>query len=377
MKIINRYILREVIPPFLMGLFTFSLIVLLHRFSRLADLVIAKGVPSTLVLRLILSLFPAFLEIALPASLLLGILLTLGRLGSDSETTAMQAAGMGMRGIARPFVLLAGVTFVASLALSWEGIPWGYREMRAILAQVISVRAGAAAEEHVFREVAPGVLLFPERVSQDGTKMTGIFLSQRLPGREALLVFAREGEFVPVDGHDILTLRLSDGAIHHEDPVEGTYRMAAFRTMEFRLPRSLAAGGPEDDPKGLTLPQLYRRSSIAAGTGPASDSLYHFHRRLSLSFSCLAFALLAVPLGLSQKARGKSPAFALTVALILLYYVFLAAAGGLQAPAPLAMVLLMWLPNALVLALAAWILRQSEHRMLSLPLIFRGLGRKR
>ncbi len=370
MKIIHKYIMAEIYAPYLIGLFTFSLVILIQRFSRLADLIVAKGVPAHLVGRLILSLFPSFLEITLPSTLLLAVLLAMGRLAADSETTAIFTAGIGMRRLAPPVLAVSVLTFFASLLIAWEGIPWGQREMNAVLSRIVAVRTGAGASEHVFTEIAPDVLLFPDRVSADGSKMTGILLSERVPGREPVLVVARSGEFAAAGGEAGVGLTLHDGAIHHEDERSGIYRMASFRTMEFRLQRDAIVTSGTDDPKSMTLSQLSRKIDETGGRGQGARYRYHFHRRLSLSVSCLAFGLLAIPLGLSQRARGRSPAFAFTVAVILVFYIFVAAAGVVESSAPVLMTALLWLPNAIGLFLAAWILWNSESRMVSIPSIF-------
>ncbi len=367
MKIIHKYIMAEIYAPYVIGLFTFSLVILLQRFSRLADLIVAKGVPARLVGRLVLSLFPSFLEITLPATLLLAVLLAMGRLAADSETTAVFTAGIGMRRIAPPVFVVSVVTFLASLLIGWEGIPWGQREMSATLTRIVAVRTGAGASEHVFTEIAPDVLLFPDRVSADGTRMTGILLSERIPEREPVLVLARGGEFAAAGDAGGVGLTLHDGAIHHEDETSGVYRMASFRTMDFRLHRGAIASARADDPRSMTLPQLSRKVAQTGGQGDAATYRYHFHRRLSLSVSCLAFGLLAIPLGLSQRARGRSPALAFTVAIIIAFYLFVAAAGAVESSAPALMAVLLWLPNALGLCLAGWILWRSETRIISMP----------
>ncbi|MBS1243806.1 MAG: permease YjgP/YjgQ family protein, partial [Deltaproteobacteria bacterium] len=209
--------------PFLVGVASFTLIVLLQRFSRLADLVIAKGVPMRLVGRLLLSLLPPFFEITLPASLLLAVLLGLGRLAADSETTALSAAGVGMRGVALPVLVASAITCAAVLLTGWHGIPWGYRETQRTLAQIVSERAGAGASGHVFREITPEVLVYPDRVSPDGQQMSGVFLSFRPAGTDPLLVFAREGHFVPATGDGVVGLELSDGTIHGEPTEKPVY----------------------------------------------------------------------------------------------------------------------------------------------------------
>lgn len=375
MKVVHRYILREMAGPYGISLLTFSLVLLLHRFSRLADLVVAKGVPAGLVGKMLLSLFPAFLQITLPAALLLAVLLALGRLVADSETTALSTAGVGMRGFVLPVLLVSGATFLANLYIGWSGIPWGNRQLSATVARIVSLRAGAAAEEHVFREIAPGVLLFPDRVSADGTTMAGVMLSQHVEGQEPLIVLAKEGEFLPETAGEPLGIVLHRGTIHHEDRASGTYRLAAFGSMDFRLPREVAGAGNQDSPHRLTIPELWARVVETGGAGPSASYRYHLHRRLSLAASCLAFGLFAVPLGLSQRARGRSPALALTVTVILLYYFFLALAGAVATTLPRVMELLLWFPNAVGISLACAFLWRSGSHLVLLPNLFERLRR--
>jgi lipopolysaccharide export LptBFGC system permease protein LptF len=117
----------------------------------------------------------------------------------------------------------------------------------------------------------------------------------------------------------------------------------------------------------MTLPELYRKVAEGSVTGRKAGYRYHLHKRLSLAVSCLSFGLLAVPLGMAQRARGKSSAFAVTMALVLVYYVFMTAAGMMESRDPDAMVALFWAPNVLGLILAAWIVWRSERTLATLP----------
>jgi lipopolysaccharide export system permease protein len=362
-KIAQKYLLAEMTGPFLVGLASFTLVVLLQRFSRLADLVIARGVPARLVGRLLLALFPPFFEITLPAAMLLAVLLALGRLAADSETTALAGAGMGMRDVAVPVLVACVVTFSAALLVVWKGVPWGYRETQRVLSNILAERAGAGASERVFREIAPDVVVYADRVSPDGQRLYGVFLSFRAPAEEPLMVFAREGRLASVPSEGGAGLELHDGTIHGDQPGKRLYRVAAFGRMDFRVPTesSVVRGG--NDPKGMTLPQLSEVIRRTGGIGRFGTYRYHFHRRLSLAFSCLSFGLLAIPLGMSHRARGKSSAFAITIVLVVVYYLFIAVAGMLESGHPGWMIACIWAPNALGLALSAWILWRSEHRM--------------
>jgi lipopolysaccharide export LptBFGC system permease protein LptF len=127
----------------------------------------------------------------------------------------------------------------------------------------------------------------------------------------------------------------------------------------------------------MTLPELYRKAGAGGGEERKAGYRYHLHKRLSLAVSCLSFGILAVPIGMAQRARGKSSAFAVTMVLVLAYYFFMTAAGMMENRAPRAMVALFWAPNALGLSLAAWIVWRSERSLAILPgLLERLLVRK-
>jgi lipopolysaccharide export system permease protein len=366
-KLSRKYLLAEMAAPFLLGLGAFTLVVLLQRFTKLAELVIARGVPAGLVGRLLVSLFPSFFEITLPASLLLAIMLALGRLAADSETTALSGAGIGMRSIAFPVLVACLIVFSSSLLVAWKGLACGNRESQSVLARILAERAGAGASEHVFREIASDVVVYPDRVSADGRKMEGVFLSFRPPGGEPLLVFAREGRFLDAAEGEPAGIELSDGTIHGDPAGNGPYRLASFGRMVFQVPVEAAEITIAGEPKGMTLPQLAAKIRETGGVGAGAKYRFYFHRRLSLAFSCISFGLLAVPLGMMQRARGKSSSFGKTLALILAYYAFIGAAGMLEKSAPLAMAAVFWAPNVLGLLLAAYIFWRAERSMDLLP----------
>jgi lipopolysaccharide export LptBFGC system permease protein LptF len=140
--------------------------------------------------------------------------------------------------------------------------------------------------------------------------------------------------------------------------------------MTFRIPLEESSVPGGSNPKGMTLPELSRQIDATGGGGANATYRYHFHRRLSLAVSCLSFGLLAIPLGVSLRSRGKSSAVGITVALFLIYYLFIAAAGAVERRSSAWMIALLWTPNALGLSLASWILWRSDRSVRLLPRIF-------
>jgi lipopolysaccharide export LptBFGC system permease protein LptF len=140
--------------------------------------------------------------------------------------------------------------------------------------------------------------------------------------------------------------------------------------MTFRIPLEASSIHGRNDPKGMTLPELSRKIDATGGREANASYRYHFHRRLSLAVCCLSFGLLAIPLGFSLRSRGKSSAVGITVAMFLVYYLFVAAAGVVEKRSGPGLIALLWAPNALGLSLAVWILWRSEHHVTLFPRIF-------
>jgi lipopolysaccharide export LptBFGC system permease protein LptF len=206
------------------------------------------------------------------------------------------------------------------------------------------------------------VLVYPDRIDRSGERMEGVFLARKASRGEPLLVFAREGRFgdgAAGGNGDSLSMTLSDGEAHHGGG-KGGWTTLSFRELSFRLPLATGEGARKDDPRLLDLPELRARRAEVAGTPREGTFAYHLHRRLSLAVSCLSFGLVGVPLALSRKGRGKSPAFGLTVAVTVAFYLFVAVAGAVEKKSVAATVALLWAPNAIAMGAFALALRRSE-----------------
>ena len=125
MRIINRYILREILVPFGLGLAVFTLILLIARILKLVEMVVNRGVPLLEVLKLFSYILPAFLEVTVPMALLLAVIVAFGRLSSDSEIVALKTSGVSLYQLMRPVALFAVVVYLVALALSLYARPVG------------------------------------------------------------------------------------------------------------------------------------------------------------------------------------------------------------------------------------------------------------
>src|SRR5918994_1968747 len=120
MRIVDRYVIREVLWPLAMGLLVFTFMLIIPFLIEYAESFISKGVPIPVVLRIMATLLPQALAVTIPMSLLLGLLVAFGRLSADREFVAMQACGVSLMRLMRPVGLLSvlawGVTSYVLLA---------------------------------------------------------------------------------------------------------------------------------------------------------------------------------------------------------------------------------------------------------------------
>ena len=119
MQILDRYVVREIVPPLLLALVALTFMLMMPPIMQNAAQLIEKGVAWGIVLRVLLTLTPQALCITIPMALLYGVLFGLGRLSADREFVALQACGVSLFRLLRPIALLA---LLATAATAYETI---------------------------------------------------------------------------------------------------------------------------------------------------------------------------------------------------------------------------------------------------------------
>src|SRR5579864_1856450 len=113
-RIIDRYVAREILGPFALGvgLLTFALVT--GRLLKLTEMVVNHGVTLRDVLRLMGFIMPAFLELTFPMAVLLGVLIGFGRMSGDRELIAARACGVSLYRLAVPVLMVALLVWALS-----------------------------------------------------------------------------------------------------------------------------------------------------------------------------------------------------------------------------------------------------------------------
>ncbi len=240
-KIIHRYIFREVLTPFLLGLSVFTFILLIARLLKLIELVVNRGLPPTQILRLLAFLMPAFLELTVPMAMLLAILIAFGRLSADAEMVAMRSSGLSIYQLVPPVILFVLMTACITAGLSMYARPWANHNLKLELWDIARTRASAGLKPQVFNDEFPGLVIYAEHIDSRTDRLIHVLISDERDPNQHNTVFASEGFMISDNDTQTVILRLLNGTIHTSD--DGAGRLShRFRDLR-REPRSAREPG--------------------------------------------------------------------------------------------------------------------------------------
>ena len=371
LKTIDRYLIREILPPFGLAVLIFTFLLQLPPLMEELERLVAKGVAWKTVGHMIVLLAPQALGLTIPMGLLVGILIGLGRLSSDREGVALLACGVSPYRLLRPIMLLATVSAAATLYVMVWAIPDNNQKYREILYDVIAKKVESDVRARVFFEEFPPWVLFPRDeapAGQHGWKDLMVANTGQ-PGLPEIH-FAERGRLVLNREQRQVALILSNGK-RYRTPKPGeteTYEFPGDLILQLD-PNSVFP--PMDLPRGVTEKTVAElRKTIAEkeknNISPHPEVMA-IHAKFSIPAACLVFGVIALALGLSVARDGKFSGFVVGIGVIFAYYTVMflseSAAKGHQIPAWPAR----WIPNLVlgplgVIALI-WRARYTEGRL--------------
>ena len=367
-KTLFLYICREIAVPFMIGMATFTSVLLMGRFLQLADLVVSKGMLFTDIFRMILYLLPFFSMVTIPMSFLLALLLAFGRLSADSEITAMKSSGLGLYNLLPPVLTCALLAYLVSSFITLYALPWGNNSFRKLLVDVIETRATLNLKERVFNDDFPGLVLYVDHYKDNQSTMSGILIQDERDPKEASTIFAEQGMIVREPETKSLRLSLKNGGVHRTVGTSG-YRLLQFQDYDLTINLSKAAKEMVKNESDMTLAELQDRiRTHVVDDKDRRDALIEMNRRFALPFACLVFALVGVPLGIQNQRSGKAAGFSISIGVILVYYIMMSAGKTLAQKGIVHPALTVWAPDILFLLLGSYLFRKTNLEQ-SIPLI--------
>jgi lipopolysaccharide export system permease protein len=372
-KTATLYILKEIIPVFFIGLMTFTIILLMDKILKLIELVVNRGGSLSDVLMLFLFISPSFLIITIPVAVLLGTLLTFGRLSSDSEITAFKASGMSLYQLFFPIFVFALAAFLLTSFLVFYGLPWGNRGFKATLYRLVQSKADIEIKERVFNDAFSGLVVYVDRVPLQGNHMEGILIYDQREKGKSNTILAKEGFIVNNPESQEIILRLRTGDIHRFEPEAHTFQKITFGTYDLKLELAKTFAAIEKKLKDweMSIDDIRKKMEEIKRTGGDTTSYeIELHKRYAIPFTCFVFALIGVPLGIQPHRSGRSYGFILSIFILIAYYVSLTASEILAARKIIPAFAAGWIPNLLFSGLGIYLLVKTASESPFKPIVW-------
>ena len=341
-RTIDSYILKEIQSPFVLGIGIFILLLFLGRISDL--LAFLSGGSPPLIFSLIVSLVVASLSMVLPPAFLFGSIVAISRFSADSELIAMQSVGISLKRIALPILFLAFWVAVAATFLSLYVSPLANQAFYGAVLHMAYSPQHLGLREGKYVRISKHLWLYSSHIQENHLK--NLLLYDNREGSTKVLCATKGKIEVDQDTHAFVLI-LKEGEILR---VKGKkYNLLTFHLYRFLLP-GLGPSFKGLSKRELTFPQLLKRLQRDRKKGYEKywDVLNHLHKRFSLPFSAVVFALLAVALGPFLPRAEKWTGLLITFGLFLLYYILLSLSQNIAMKGLIPPFLGAWLPDIIL-----------------------------
>jgi LPS export ABC transporter permease LptG/LPS export ABC transporter permease LptF len=363
-RILDRYIVKELGPPFAIGVGVFTFFLVIDRIYQLTDLVITKSVPFALVLPLLIYMLPAFLALTLPMALLVAVLLVGGRLAGDLEVAALKASGVSPLRLFRPFLAVA---VIVTLLIAWLTLvvgPWSSGAFQRQLFRILQSRATTGLKERTFSATFRQFVIYVDEVSPSQVRLKGLLVSDERNPDQSRIIVAREGRLLSDEVTRRITLRFLDGSISESDVGDRRrFRQTYFNLYDMSLPvdSPIAAAFRDEKPeKQLGLRQLISEAERLGSEGQINTPYYvELHKRFALPMAALVFTLVGFPLGIRSHRGGRAVALALSFGVVVSYYILYTSMEGYALRGRMPAGVAVWIPNAILAVVGLALLRAS------------------
>ncbi len=369
MRILTRYILGEILSYALIGCAVFTFILFMRDLNQILEAMVRNSSTFVSVAEVFVYNLPNTFKVTIPMAVLVGILLGLSRLASDSEIIAMRATGLGIGYFVRVSSVVAIGGTLLGLVNSLYIAPRANRAILDMQQELETSQASYEIQARVFYDDFRNAVLYVQNV-RGGTGASNwdqVFMADVTDPANPIITTAASATVVN-DSTQELLMRLRDGSRH--ETVAGQpqqYNISTFKNTD--LPLSLSPqsemhlGRMDTAIYALPMAALEERTH-----GPDGRRfLLELHSRFSYPAACLVLMLVGVPLGVVSRRGGKSSGLVFTVLLVLLYYVLSYTGIALSRQGKLSPFLGVWMANLLFAAAGSFLLWQmaSGGRVLS------------
>lgn len=350
--LLDKYILKQIIEAFLMGVFVFtSIIFASDTFITLIKQISMYGIPFNVALLMIILNLPAVIVMTIPMGVLLSTVMTLNKLSLDSEITVLRACGIGLNRIAKPIFIFATVMCICSFVINETVVPVASKYSKNLALWSLSQKNVPEGKENfVFKELNDnGTLKRLFYVGKcENKKLHNVTVLDTSNESTIQVLQANEGKTTPSGW------LFQKGAVYTVGDGGKVLNTTLFENSNVKFGLDLSERLNDDISKELNFTQLLKFVTTKLHTLREEDRNYvviDLYDKLALPLTTIALVLVGVPLAITPPRVRYNRGFLFSILIIFAYYLVRALSISFGEEGTLAPALAAWMPN-IVLTIA-------------------------
>lgn len=365
MRRLDRYIFAEVLGPLTLGFLVYTFILLIQVLFKSAELLIGSGVEMATIGRLLMLSLPWIVVMTIPMSLLFGILIGVGRLSTDSELIAIRASGISLFSLYRPILLLSALLTGLNIYLMLEVLPAGNHALQQLQVEIATKSLTEEIKPRVPHTGWDNKVLYVFEAPPGESAWDGVFLADAIPGEENSVWIAKNGRAQADENTGQVLLELEEVISHGVD----FSRPEVYKASRQDSYSILLVG--QEQRRAVSVSKSLRELSLRELRAKSRDqslqedlrnqARVEMHKKFSFPAACLVFGLLGLPLGFSNARGGRSSGFAMSIGVVLVYYLIFNSGEEAARDGSVPVWIAVWAPNVLMLGAGLFLVARKNR----------------
>ncbi len=361
MKILSKYLTKEILGPFLFGLFAF-----LSIFSGLLFIDLLKDAEQYhlsifFILKLLLLRLPEYVTQCTPIAVLLAALLGLGKLTSHSETIAMRAGGLSYSKLASPVLVLGLIVSITGVLFNEYLVPFTTRAYDRLKYEAASKEASSTIHNFDRDFYTDGILakrVYARTYDPSVKEFHDVNIAEFKQGKASRLIEAVSMYWKDGEGW------IFENGIIYQFLTDSYYSIIIDKgRVQYQLnlnPREIRQLDEDPEYKSITELSKYIDRFFPEGD-ERRELLVELHTKFALPFASFIFALLGTPLALQPQRRSNAAGFGLCIIFILIWYGLMGFGNALARGGSIPPFLGAWLPNIVLAGYGLYVFAKVKN----------------
>ena len=415
MKVLNKYLLKELTAPFFTTFFVLIFVLLSQFILKNLDRFLGKGLSFSVIIKFLFLNSAWIISLAIPMAVLVTTLITFGKLSSNNEITAFKASGIAYNTLLKPCLVFSFIILLLLIPYNLWLLPEMNHEVRNLSYKISKNRPDIEFNENMLNTLSDKTIYLGDRINSNS--FSNVIIFDNAYNNSLNTIMADAGEFISMK--DGILLNLNQGSIHENSTVNKEYRKTFFNNYKIAIPfdelgyndannlvrqeremnihllmekndyfKKKKAKEKNDLVKNnkllislndsikflnketkniLIKNKLNKKINITKKKIEKNKRLIpiyakemnkfavEIHKKFSVPFACIIFVLLGMPLGILAKKSNMGVSVSISLVVFIIYWSFLILGEELADNTIINPIIAMWAPN-IFLALLSYYL---------------------